>query len=367
MSGASPEGAHYFDGRTAAAHRATAVVEGRWLGIHPAGLPAIHWPLGELRRLPDQAGGDLVLAHAREPLPRLVLHDPETRRRVLEHAPRLGRSLRRGRPLWPFALWGAGAVAAVALMIGVLLPAAADRLAPLLPPGGEAALGDATLARIREALSPYGRAYPVPVCEAPEGAAALRAMTARLTEGLTLPQEPVVSVLDHAMVNAFALPGGRVILFRGLIEAAEDPDEVAAVLAHELGHVAARDPTRLALRSAGSVGVLGLLFGDFAGGALVLFLLNASIEASYSREAETAADAVARERLEAAGLPPEALATMFERFLEEGGEVPPVLGHFLGHPALEARIEAARDGVPEAAGPPSLDASGWAALRTICL
>ena len=264
------------------------------------------------------------------------------------------------------AAWTAGAVAAVALMIGVLLPAAADRLAPLLPPGGEVALGDATLDRIREALSPVGPAAPVPVCDAPAGRAALDRMTARLTGGVALPHEVEVAVLDHSMINAFALPGGRVVLFRGLIEAAGDPDEVAAVLAHELGHVAARDPTRIALRSAGSVGVLGLLFGDFAGGALALFLLNASIEASYSQEAELAADAFARERLLAAGLPPEALASMFERLLEEGGEVPPVLEHLMSHPSLRGRIDAARDGAPETAGPPSLDARGWEAMRAIC-
>lgn len=67
------------------------------------------------------------------------------------------------------------------------------------------------------------------------------------------------------------MPGGLIILFRGLIDAAESSDEVAAVYAHELGHVVARDPTRIALRSAGSIGVLGLLLGDFAGGAVVLF------------------------------------------------------------------------------------------------
>ena len=358
--------AHHFDGRTAEARPATAVVEGRWLAIHPQGGPAIHWPLDDLRRLPDQAGGALVLRHVREPLSRLVLDDPETRAQVEAGARRLRRPVRRARSAWPLLAWGVGAVASVALMIGVLLPAAADRLAPLLPPGGEVALGDATLARIREALSPHGPGFPVPVCEAPDGLAALEAMTARLTDGLRLPHEPVVSVLDHEMVNAFALPGGRVVLFRGLIEVAEDPDEIAAVLAHELGHVAARDPTRMALRSAGSVGVLGLLFGDFAGGALVLFLLNTSIEASYSREAETAADAFAHARMEAAGLPPEALASMFERLKALGGEVPPVLEHFVGHPALRARIEAARDGPGAASGPPSLDAEGWAALEAIC-
>ena len=359
--------AHYLDGRSAAVRDAAIAVNGPALVVEAGEARPHVWPLEDLRRLPDQAGGGMVLRRAWEPLARLVVTDPAARRLVEEHAPNLrGRipPLMRGR--WRLVPWAAGAVASVALMIGVLLPAAADRLAPLLPPGGEVALGDATLARIREALSPVGPAFPVALCEAPEGRAALDAMTARLTEGLALPFEPEVGVLDHGMVNAFALPGGRVVLMRGLIEAAEHPDEVAAVLAHELGHVAARDATRTALRSAGSVGVLGLLFGDFAGGALVLVLLNASIEASYSREAEVAADAFARARLIEAGLPPEALASLFERLAEEAGEVPPVLKHFLGHPALAARIAAAREGASAAAGRPSLDPAGWEALGAIC-
>ena len=369
MSAPGPEhGADYLDGRAAAARRVGLEIRGGALRLVGAPWEAPRaWPLGDLRRLPDQAGGGLVLRLASDPLARLVVTDPRSRRLVLDHARDLDRpvpGLMRGR--WRLLPWALGAVASVALMIGVLLPAAADRLAPLLPPGGEAALGDVTLARIREALSPYGPAVPVPLCRAPEGRAALGRMAARLTEGADLPSDPVIEVLDHPMINAFALPGGRVVLFRGLIEAAERPDEVAAVLAHELGHVAARDPTRIALRSAGSVGVLGLLFGDFAGGALVLVLLNASIEASYSREAEAAADAYARARMIEAGLPPEALASFFERLAEAGGEVPPVLEHFMGHPALAARIAAAREDAPGTGGPPALDAAGWDALRGIC-
>ena len=363
----SAPSADLLDGRTAAVRTVALAVRGDALLLQASGEAPLVWPLRALRRLPDQAGGAMVLRLAADPLARLVVTEAEARRLVAERARHLGRpvpGLMRGR--WRLAPWAVGAVAAVALMIGVLLPAAADRLAPLLPPGGEAALGEVTLARIREALSPHGPAVPVALCEASEGRAALGRMASRLLDGATLPVDPAIAVLDHPMVNAFALPGGHVVLFRGLIDAAETPDEVAAVLAHELGHVAARDPTRIALRSAGSVGVLGLLFGDFAGGALVLVLLDASIQASYSREAEAAADAYARARMAEAGLPPEALASLFERLAEEAGEVPPVLEHFLSHPVLEARIAAARRDGAGAGGPPALDPAGWRALRGIC-
>lgn len=355
-----------FDGHAAEPRRAALAVEAGALVIEPEDGAPLRWQLDDLRRLRDQSDGATVLRLASEPLARLHVSGAAAAR-IAEAAPRLGGpipALMRGR--WRLIPWGLGAAASIALILTVLLPTAADRLAPLLPPGGEAALGDVTLERVKDLLAPPGSVLPLAECRAPEGLAALDAMTERLTDGAALPHPPRVTVLDHPMVNAFALPGGRVVLMRGLIDEAEHPDEVAAVLAHELGHVAASDPTRAALRSAGSIGVLGLAFGDFAGGALILFLLNASIEASYSREAEVAADDYARDRLIEAGLSPAALGDFFERLAAGAGEAPPILAHLTSHPDLAGRIEAARAEAPPAAGPPSLDGVDWLALQTIC-
>ena len=169
------------------------------------------------------------------------------------------------------------------------------------------------------------------------------------------------------MVNAFALPGGYVVFFRGLIEKAEEPEEVAAVFAHEVGHIAARDPTRIALRSAGSIGVLGLLLGDFAGGAVVLFLAERIIQADYTQEAEGAADTFAHKVLLAADLPPSAIATFFERLDAENDEDAGLMAHFMTHPALGDRIAAARAAEPaDAEFRPLLTPQEWSALQSIC-
>lgn len=362
--------ADVFDGVTANARRAELVMDDRGdegrgaLIVALPGRDPTVWPLSEIRAVPDQAGGDMtVLRHRDDPLLRLVVTDAEARRIVAARASRLYRRPRaqgKGRLL----AWGLGAVASVALIVGLLVPVMADQLARYLPPDGERALGDATLAQIRRALDETGMGE-VPTCDGAPGLAALGIMEARLTEDAVLPYPLRVHVLDHEMVNAFALPGGHVILFRGLIEAAEEPDEVAAVLAHEIGHVAARDPTRMALRSAGSIGVLGLLFGDFAGGAVVLFLVERLIDASYSREAEAQADRYAQDLMVEADLDPQALARMFERFAEQGGEMPGVLEHFASHPEILQRIEDAR-AAPAGGTGPILSPPQWAALRAIC-
>ena len=95
-------------------------------------------------------------------------------------------------------------------------------------------------------------------CDAPAGRAALQRLKDRLTEGQGLRYDIDLAVFDHEMINAFAAPGGQIVIMRGLLDAAESPEEVAGVLAHEIGHVEARDPTRLAFRSAGSAGIIAL-------------------------------------------------------------------------------------------------------------
>jgi Zn-dependent protease with chaperone function len=341
---------------------------GHTLVLHDAGdrSEVARWPLAEIRAMPDQARDDLlILRLAGDTTARIVVDWPETVRNIRLRAIQLDQTppvSNRARLLG----WAAGAVSSVALIILVLVPVMADQLAGFLPPQGEKALGDATLSQIRSALDETGLGE-LPFCESPAGVAALQKLEATLVARSDLPVELTVHVLDHGMVNAFALPGGHIVFFRGLLEQADTPAEVAAVFAHEMGHVEARDPTRIALRSAGSIGVLGLLFGDFAGGALVLFLTERLIQADYTREAEAAADSYAYALLIRTGQPPSAIATFFERLMAENGDQAGIVQHFLSHPALGDRIAAARAATPKAQKlVPILTDAEWQALLAIC-
>ncbi|MDC0738411.1 M48 family metallopeptidase [Cognatishimia sp. SS12] len=357
----------YFDGHTATAQPARLRIEEsrRALVIE---LPGQHvtWPLNEVRQLPDQATKDeLVLARAGDPVARLVTDEM----RLAQRFPNLSRRhshVKRSR----VARWALMALAAVALIIFVLVPRMADQLANFIPPEGEKALGDATLGQIRSALG-GGDAFPIATCEGDAGQAALSKIEARLAVHAQLQTPLTVHVLDHEMVNAFALPGGHVVFFDGLLQAAETPEEFASVFAHEIGHVVSRDPTRHALRSAGSIGVLGLLFGDFAGGALVLFLTERLIDAQYSQAAESGADEFALTLMEAASVPPKALGDMFDRFRSLYGDIDGTTAHFLSHPSLGRRIDRAEvwQAEAEARGfiaAPLLSDTEWQALKAIC-
>jgi predicted Zn-dependent protease len=250
------------------------------------------------------------------------------------------------------------AAGALALILFVFLPRISDMLADQMPLEQEVAFGDAVVRQVQGWLGGDG----VAVCSAPAGLAALEKMERRLTEGQGLTYDIELSVMDHEMLNAFAAPGGRIVILRGLLDEAETAEEVAGVLAHEIGHVEARDPVRLAFRSAGSAGILALVLGDVTGGTVIGLLGDHLMSASYTREAEAAADAFAFDLLVRTGIGTEGLADFFERIEGMGDDLPEILST---HPASGNRAEAARSAGAEATEP-VLTAAEWDALRAIC-
>lgn len=372
-----PGTAFLYDGQTARRHAvAVALTEDRTaLRITGDTIPApLLWPLQDLRAVPGHEGDArlVVSRHAdgadelqRDPA-RLLVDDPDMAAWIERTRPRLHKRDLRGGTGRRIGLRIGGALAAVLVMIFVILPALSGTLARLIPLEREQAFGRAVRTQVERSFGATGAGTLD--CDAPEGRAALDTMVARLTAGEDLGYPLQVTVLDHPMMNAFAVPGGQVVIMRGLLDNAGSPDMVAAVLAHEIGHVVHRDPTRHALRTTGSVGLLGLLFGDFTGSAAMVLLADHVINASYAQGAETAADGYAHELLRNAGLPPDALAEMFETFRREYGDTGGIAAHFVSHPALAERIEAARNAPgPQTESGPVLDDGQWNALRAICI
>jgi Zn-dependent protease with chaperone function len=320
------------------------------------------WALDRLRRIEGEGLVLALLTGEGDELPhdpaRLVLEDGPLAAWVRGAAPALERrDLRRG--TWgKIGLRVALAGAALALILFVFLPRISDMLADQMPLEQEVAFGDAVVRQVQGWLGGDG----VAICKASAGAAALEKMERRLTEGQGLTYDIELSVMDHEMLNAFAAPGGRIVILRGLLDEAETAEEVAGVLAHEIGHVEARDPVRLAFRSAGSAGILALVLGDVTGGTVIGLLGDHLISASYTREAEAAADAFAFDLLQRTRIGTEGLADFFERIEGMGGDLPEILST---HPASGNRAEAARSAGGDAAEP-VLTAAEWKALRGIC-
>ncbi len=139
--------------------------------------------------------------------------------------------------------------------------------------------------------------------------------------------------------NAFALPGGDVVITDELLKLLDDePDAVLTVLAHELGHVQHRHGLRMLLR-AGAIGVVtSVIVGDFSSllaAAPALLATNA-----YSRDNEREADAYARALARAGGVDTSRMAVFFERIAKKHagvGEHPLAIA-ISSHPADAERV-----------------------------
>ena len=367
----APAHGKYFDGKSARQMSVNVHMDTRHntavLVIQPVESAEIIWPLEELREVREQARDEgIVLSLGQDGIARLILLHGAAEDLIRKTAPKLGKVVVKKSKLRQLAFWSGGAVASVALIMFVILPALSNQLATMIPVEREAAIGQTAMTQIHKFLG--GSDEKDLTCSNPDGVLALQKMTARMLGDTEVPYDLQVKVFKHKMINAFAVPGGNVVLFEGLLDAARSPEEVAGVLGHEIGHVMNRDPMRLTLRSAGSVGILGMVFGDFAGGFMALVLTEKLISAQYAQGAESDADEFAHELMADAKLPAASFAEFFRTLKDKHGGQSGLMSHLASHPDLDGRANAAvaADVVGDANYEPVLTPFEWRALQNIC-
>jgi Zn-dependent protease with chaperone function len=200
-------------------------------------------------------------------------------------------------------------------------------------------------------------------CRAPEGLAALRKITNVLTAGNPKLNHAQIVVVNASMLNALTLANDKILVTKAIIAGADSPDEVAGILAHELGHVAHRHILRSLLGQV-TLKLLVMIFtgahGDMLGYANDLTSLN------HSRQFEAEADTTAIEILTRAHITTHGLGEFFHRMQHyqamHNGEPPRYLST---HPPSEERAQQMLHiDIPDAR--PVLSASEWQALQNIC-
>lgn len=258
-------------------------------------------------------------------------------------------------------LWSIAAGVSVLLVAIYGVPRAAGILAPLVPDAVESRFGEAVEGQVVDLLG-----KPV-LCEEPAGRAALDTLVAKLTAQAGLKETPRVTVRRHKVANALTLPGARVIVLSDIIEKSKTPDEFAAILGHEFGHVAARDPTRSVIAAGGTSFLLSLILGDLTGSTVLVTVGQAAISAGYSRDAERAADAYGVTMLRRSGGDPSALATILERIDDEPEDKGKGTSFLRSHPYTKERAATIRGMAgTEEEGRHILNDEEWQALRGIC-
>jgi predicted Zn-dependent protease len=149
-----------------------------------------------------------------------------------------------------------------------------------------------------------------------------------------------VRVIDSKEVNAFALPGGPIYFYRGLIELAGSDDEIAAVLGHEAAHVSKRHSARQ-ISDAQAKGTIASILTQ-GKSDLVQVLANIGLtldQLRYSRGDESESDRVGFRYLTEAGYDPDAMASFFRKMQEKAGRGGPEW--LASHPLTRKRVEQA--------------------------
>jgi Zn-dependent protease with chaperone function len=212
----------------------------------------------------------------------------------------------------------------------------ADWVVRRIPYEQEARLGDLALAQTRLQMQ---------LAESGPAVEAIRAIGEPLTAGS--PHRYRWFVADRPDLNAFAAPGGVVVVYAGLIRSADSAEEIAGVLAHEVAHAELRHGLQTMVKQLGLRALVAVALGDFSGTALAEAVKNLT-ELGFSRDAEREADRDGLRRLVAARIDPGGMVRFFEKLAKEQSVAPPAL--LSTHPATEERLVALRREVAALSG-----------------
>jgi predicted Zn-dependent protease len=355
----------FSDGKSAARRNVAVELTSAHLHIFDEATSlSLLWPYGDIALIESESRTAPVrLTRRSDDGLRLHVADPAFHEALLARAPALNSAPRRARRTAAILLASLICVPLAAGAVWFGLPLLAKPVAALVPHGLEQRIGETVTDII------VGEAE---TCESAAGLQALERLVNRLWVGLDEPFEFDVRVVRHPMVNALAAPGGHILVFSGLLDQASGPDELAGVLAHEIGHVVHRHSMQALVRHF----ALSLLVTTFTGNDWGLgSATQLLVQFAYSREAEAEADATAVAILERARLNPGGLAGFFARLEQREKKDGAALWRYIStHPPTGERIaaldghasQARRPAGQGSASTPALSAADWAALKAIC-
>lgn len=166
-----------------------------------------------------------------------------------------------------------------------------------------------------------------------------------ITKELDNDQKWEVQVFDDKQVNAFALPGGKIGVYTGLLKVATTQDQLAAVIGHEVSHViAGHSAERVSEQMATQVGVGVAEAATGVNGQLLGLASNVFFTLPHSRTQESEADLLGLDLMSKAGFDPRAAVTLWQNMSKAGGEKPPEL--LSTHPSDNTRIQQLQQRIP---------------------
>lgn len=351
--------ARFSDGRTAGSHDVEVEITKSGLVIHRSGNAPLTWPFPKLATAEPLSTHaiDALVTCPETPGATLFIPGPKFARALAQLAPGLTAEAARWRNAIPW-FRATLAVIAVAVLVWLADLSPAHFIANMLPQDVRQTMGRSVIASMTAKRR---------VCDTKTGRTALNDLTTRLSKAAPNGKHFNVVVVDWGLVNAFATPGENIVLTRGLLDQATSSDEVAGVLAHEMGHGIELHPETGLVRAMGLTAAAELLMGGNSGALGNIGILL--VQMSYSRGAESEADDHALEILRKAKVSAKGVANFFERMAKKRDGKSTSTGGLEAmlstHPGTEQRLAKilAQGGY---ASTPALEPAKWQALKSIC-
>lgn len=299
----------YSSGKTARSFDVEAVLGQTGIDIvDEQGRPMENWPYDKVTSVqPLQAGLAAQLSHKDFPDARLYVQRGDFTTALLSHLPHLSAHVANRRLIVPLVSIGL-ALLSMILVIWFSGLSISQAIARLMPDRLRDSFGEQVVASIGAGKK---------ACDARAGREAFAKLVGRLEGAAGHDRKFTVQVVPMPMMNAFAAPGERIVVSKKLVDFVGSPEELAGVIAHEMGHGIKMHPEAGIVRALGISAAIGILFGNSTGtlGEVGAFLL----QLKYSRSAESEADAEALAILRRAKIPARPFASFFERLEKRQG------------------------------------------------
>ena len=341
--------AQYFDGRTPTRLNVVLSADTRGVRIKFEDGSGRFWHRGDFRVLQDLQEGPVRLEYGEYPPETLVVDDPE-------FGSNFGKNFtNRNRLFTPLLALLTVIIFPALIYWGI--PSVSGLFASFVPLSIEQQLGKYVIDEI----------FPNRViCETAAGRQALEKLLTRLAPADS-DYEFQLEIIDSDWVNALAFPGGKILIFSGLLEKSHSAEALSGILAHEMQHVLQRHGTENLLSQTALTGLFKLLVGEANAltetifqGVKTLSLLR------YTRELESEADALALQLLIQAKVDSDEMLAMFRVLQKQSPSLPE---SFSTHPDMSSRLKRLETLIAqnlEYVSEPILSESSWKSLQNIC-
>jgi len=348
--------ARFFDGKTAASNHLTLTLQNNNLvGKDPDKQMMLNWDLSLIKIISkDKQDQTIILTNSTYPDSRLILKDNEFLK-IKELLSKKVLSSQASDTSIPFVL-GLVITAFLFVFISVYtLNILTPVIAKNFPKSWEESLGEYAVNSLIEGSK---------TCTTNPGDEALLKILSSLKNDDLQASEVSIKVVESQQSNAFAAPNKQVIIYSGLIDEAQSPEELAGVVAHELAHVIKKHSTEAFIRQVGASTMISLMLGSSDITASLGALGFSLIDLSYSREKETEADRIALILLKKNNIDPIGFKDFLERMSHSNEDS--IYSYMSTHPQAKDRISLIQSDDKSKEYKMLLSNKEWQDLKNIC-